>query len=145
MKVLLPSPLASYTANRREVEAAGATLDELLRDLDRRYPGIRFRVIDEQDAIRPHIKIFVNREQASALRSHLKSGARNSRRRRRPFPNPDATHGHAIHAIAELRSFAGATPGGLNRPHARGRNSWDAAHSKAPLQGPIRNAVVPKW
>ena len=67
MKVLLPSPLASYTANRREVEAAGATLDELFDDLDRRYPGLRFRVIDEQDAIRPHIKIFVNREQANAI------------------------------------------------------------------------------
>jgi len=71
MKVLLPSPLASYTANRREVEAAGTTLDELLRDLDRRYPGIRFRVIDEQDAIRPHIKIFVNREQASGIARRL--------------------------------------------------------------------------
>ena len=67
MKVLLPSPLASYTANRREVEAHGATLDELFRDLDRRYPGLRFRVIDEQDAIRPHIKIFVNREQAPGI------------------------------------------------------------------------------
>lgn len=67
MKVVLPSPLASYTSNRREVEAAGATLDELLRDLDRRYPGIRFRVIDEQDAIRAHIKIFVNREQACGI------------------------------------------------------------------------------
>ena len=67
MKVLLPSPLASYTANRREVEADGSTLAELLADLDRRYPGIRFRVIDEQDAIRPHIKIFVNRMQASSL------------------------------------------------------------------------------
>ena len=67
MKVLLPSPLASYTANRREVEAEGATLAALLADLDRRYPGIRFRIIDEQDAIRPHIKIFVNREQAASL------------------------------------------------------------------------------
>ena len=67
MKVLLPSPLADYTANRREVEAAGATLDELMRDLDRRYPGLRFRVIDEQDAIRPHIKIFVNRVQAATI------------------------------------------------------------------------------
>ena len=74
MKVLLPSPLASYTANRREVEAAGATLDELLRDLDRRYPGIRFRVVDEQDAIRPHIKIFVNREQASGIARVLGPG-----------------------------------------------------------------------
>jgi sulfur-carrier protein len=71
MKVVLPSPLASYTSNRREVEAAGDTLDELLRDLDRRYPGIRFRVVDEQDAIRPHIKIFVNREQASGIARRL--------------------------------------------------------------------------
>jgi molybdopterin converting factor small subunit len=52
VKVLLPTPLVEYTANRREVEAEGATLAELLADLDRRYPGIRFRMIDEQDAIR---------------------------------------------------------------------------------------------
>ena len=62
MKVLLPTPLADYTAHRREVEAEGATLAELLRDLDRRYAGICFRMIDEQDAIRRHIRIFVNRE-----------------------------------------------------------------------------------
>jgi sulfur-carrier protein len=67
VKVLLPTPLASYTSHRREVEANGATLAELLADLDRRYPGIRFRVIDEQDAIRPHIKIFVNRVQAAGI------------------------------------------------------------------------------
>ena len=67
MRVLLPSPLASYTSSRREVEADGGTLAELMEDLDRRFPGIRFRIIDEQDAIRPHIKIFVNREQAPGL------------------------------------------------------------------------------
>jgi molybdopterin converting factor small subunit len=67
LKVLLPSPLADYTANRREVEAQGGTLAELLRDLDRRFPGIRFRMIDEQDAIRPHIRIFVNRESVRGL------------------------------------------------------------------------------
>ena len=71
MKVLLPTPLASYTAHRREVEAVGSTLDELFHDLDRRYPGLRFRVIDEQDAIRPHIKIFVNREQARGIERGL--------------------------------------------------------------------------
>jgi molybdopterin converting factor small subunit len=71
MKVVLPTPLADYTANRREVEASGRTLAELLADLDRRYPGIRFRIIDEQDAIRPHIKIFVNREQARDLATPL--------------------------------------------------------------------------
>jgi sulfur-carrier protein len=72
VRVLLPTPLAGYTGQRREVEAQGATLAELLADLDRRYPGIRFRVIDEQDAIRPHIKIFVNRVQAPDLRLDLR-------------------------------------------------------------------------
>ena len=74
MKVVLPTPLAEYTAHRREVEAEGATLAELLTDLDRRYPGIRFRVIDEQDAIRPHIKIFVNRVQAGGIGRALAPG-----------------------------------------------------------------------
>lgn len=71
MKVVLPSPLAEYTAGRREVEAAGATVAELLADLDRRYPGIRFRIIDEQDAVRPHIKIFVNRALERSLAAPL--------------------------------------------------------------------------
>jgi len=67
LKVVLPTPLAEYTRHRREVEADGATLAELLADLDRRYPGLRFRVIDEQGAVRPHIKVFVNRVQARSL------------------------------------------------------------------------------
>jgi len=74
MKVLLPTPLADYTAHRREVEAEGHDLVEVLADLDRRYPGIRFRIIDEQDAIRPHIKIFVNRAQVRSIASPLSAG-----------------------------------------------------------------------
>ena len=64
MRVHIPTALRSYTGERDEVEAEGAVLDDLLRDLDRRYPGFRFRIIDEQDGIRPHIKIFINSEQA---------------------------------------------------------------------------------
>jgi molybdopterin synthase sulfur carrier subunit len=71
MKVSIPTPLRSYTQRRAEVEAVGSTLAQLLADLDRRYPGIRFRMIDEQDAIRPHIRIFVNREQVRDLRWSL--------------------------------------------------------------------------
>jgi len=67
MKVVLPSPLVSYTAGRREVQATGSTVAEVLADLDRQFPGIRFRMIDEQDAIRQHIRIFVNREPALGL------------------------------------------------------------------------------
>jgi len=73
MKVLIPSPLRSYTRTR-EVEAAGTTIGELLADLDRRYPGLRFRMIDEQDGIRPHVRFFVNGEQALDLARPLRPG-----------------------------------------------------------------------
>jgi sulfur-carrier protein len=73
MKVSIPTPLRSYTGERREVEAAGKTLAEVLLDLDRRYPGIRFRMIDEQDTIRRHIRIWVNQDQARTLATPLRS------------------------------------------------------------------------
>jgi molybdopterin converting factor small subunit len=71
MKVLIPSPLLSYT-HADEVDAAGATLTELLADLDRQYPGLRFRVIDEQDQMRPHIRFFINGEQVFDLARKLR-------------------------------------------------------------------------
>jgi molybdopterin converting factor small subunit len=64
MRVLIPNPLLSYTRDERAVEATGTTLDELTRDLDRQFPGIRFRIIDEHERVRRHIKLFVNRDQA---------------------------------------------------------------------------------
>jgi len=71
VKVRIPSPLISYT-EKREVEAQGRTLEELLADLDRRYPGIRFRVIDEQGELRPHMRLFVNGAQVRALALELR-------------------------------------------------------------------------
>lgn len=71
MKVTLPTPLVDYTNGARDVEAVGDTLDHLLRDLDRQYPGIRFRMIDEQDRIRAHIKLFVNAELERSLDAPL--------------------------------------------------------------------------
>ncbi len=71
MKVLIATPLRSYTGNQSPVEAEGATLADLLADLDRRYPGIRFRMIDEQDQIRPHMRVFVNGEQVRDLGAPL--------------------------------------------------------------------------
>ena len=62
MKVLIPSALRSYT-ERAEIEASGATLAAVVAELDRRYPGIRFRMINEQGRIRPHIRFFVDGEQ----------------------------------------------------------------------------------
>jgi molybdopterin converting factor small subunit len=73
MKVHIPSPLLSYTNQQNDVEANGSSIAEMLNDLNRQYPGIRFRMIDEQDSIRPHMKIFVNGEQVWGLDAALKS------------------------------------------------------------------------
>ena len=62
MKVVVPSQLRGYTGGAKEVDAAGGTLRDVLADLDRQFPGFRFRVIDEQDRVRPHILIFVGGE-----------------------------------------------------------------------------------
>ncbi|MDP1683591.1 MAG: MoaD/ThiS family protein [Burkholderiales bacterium] len=72
MKVLIPSALYSYTGGAT-VEAMGDTLAVLLADLDRQYPGIRFRMIDEQDRMRPHIRFFVGGEQVRDLAQALRS------------------------------------------------------------------------
>ena len=71
MRVIVPTPLRSYTG-RREVEASGPTLAAVLSDLDRQYPGIRFRVIDEQDRMRPHVRFFVDGEAVSELSHPLR-------------------------------------------------------------------------
>jgi molybdopterin converting factor small subunit len=60
MRVLIPSALHSYSG-RPWVEASGATVGEVLADLDRQFPGIRFRMIDEQGRIRRHIRLFCHR------------------------------------------------------------------------------------
>lgn len=70
MKVLIPGALRSYT-ERGEVEVSGATLAAVLVELDHRYPGIRFRIIDEQDQIRRNIRLFVNGEQVRDLSQPL--------------------------------------------------------------------------
>lgn len=72
MKVLIPQPLRPYTG-AAEVDASGATLDALLDDLNARYPGLKFRMVDEQGRIRRHIRVFVDGEQTFDLAQNLQS------------------------------------------------------------------------
>ena len=67
MRVMIPSQLRSYTRGAAEIDAIGATLDELLVNIEREFKGFRFRIVDEQDRVRRHIKIFVNREAVREL------------------------------------------------------------------------------
>jgi len=72
--VRVASPLRSYTKGAASTEASGATLSEVLADLDRRFPGMRFRMIDEQDRIRQHIRLFVNTRAALTLAEPVRAG-----------------------------------------------------------------------
>lgn len=74
MVVMIPTPLRSYTGGAPAVEGSGPSLAAVLESLDRQFPGIRFRVVDEQDRIRPHIKFFVGRELAESLDAPVGDG-----------------------------------------------------------------------
>jgi molybdopterin converting factor small subunit len=73
-RVMVPSQLRGYTAGQDEVRAAGATLDDILVDLDRQFPGFRFRVIDEQNRVRRHIILFVGGERHEDLSAPVSPG-----------------------------------------------------------------------
>jgi molybdopterin synthase sulfur carrier subunit len=74
IEVLLPSQLQSYSAGDSRVRASGATVDQVLRDLDDRFAGIRFRIVDEQDRIRRHMRIFVGDQPVTTLARRVRDG-----------------------------------------------------------------------
>lgn len=83
MIVTIPSPLQSYT-RRREVEAKGDSAAAVLEDLERQFPGLRFRVVDEQGQLRTHMRLFAG---ASELRDLA-------------APLPPHTALHLVHALS---------------------------------------------
>jgi sulfur-carrier protein len=71
VRVRIPTPLRAYTAHQADVTGEGTTLDELLHDLDRQFPGLRFRVVDEQGRLRQHMNVFVDGERCRDLATAL--------------------------------------------------------------------------
>ncbi len=71
MRVRIPTPVRSYTGQQAVVEATGTTVGEVLHDLDRQFPGIRFRIVDEQNTLRQHMKIWVNADATRDLDTPL--------------------------------------------------------------------------
>ena len=72
MRVRIPTPLRSYTGQQSVVDAEGTSVGEVLADLDRRYPGLRFRVVDEQGRLRQHMNVFVNQDRTRDLSTVLR-------------------------------------------------------------------------
>jgi sulfur-carrier protein len=71
VKVRIATPLRSYTDQQAVVEAEGSTVADLLADLERNHPGIRFRIVDEQGRLRQHVKIFLDDEAIRDLMASL--------------------------------------------------------------------------
>ena len=79
MQVRIPGLLRSYTNGAEtvtlELKVPSPTLRDALADLDARFPGFKFRIVDEQGAIRPHIKMFLDGELARNLEAAAGSAA----------------------------------------------------------------------
>lgn len=72
MRVRIPTPLRSYTGGEANVTAAGDTVADVLADLDRQFPGIRFRVVDEQGRLREHMTVWLDGERCRDLTTPLR-------------------------------------------------------------------------
>ncbi|MEK7837098.1 MAG: ubiquitin-like small modifier protein 1 [candidate division NC10 bacterium] len=60
--VRIPTPLRAVTKGAAEVQAAGDTVADVIEDLERQFPGLRERLIDEGGAVRRFINVYVNEE-----------------------------------------------------------------------------------
>jgi len=67
--VRIPTPLRKLTEGKEEVAAAGATVAELIADLDKNYPGIKARICDDNGDIRRFVNIFANDEDIRFLQN----------------------------------------------------------------------------
>ncbi|MBI3333205.1 MAG: MoaD/ThiS family protein [Candidatus Omnitrophica bacterium] len=75
--VRIPTPLQKLTQDQPEVTADGKTVDDLLKDLERRYPGFKDRLCDPQGRLRRFVNIYVNEEDIRFLKQEatpLKDG-----------------------------------------------------------------------
>jgi molybdopterin converting factor small subunit len=74
VRVLIPSQLIAYTDGASRVDAQGASVGAVLDDLDRQYPGLKFRVVDEQDRVRKHMRMFIGQAETRDVAAPLAEG-----------------------------------------------------------------------
>ena len=75
--VRIPTPLRSITKGSAEVQAKGGTVDDVMQDLEKQFPGLRERLVDEKGELRRFINLYVNEEDVRFLQGRttaLKDG-----------------------------------------------------------------------
>jgi molybdopterin synthase sulfur carrier subunit len=65
--VRIPTPLRTMTKGAAEVRAEADTISGVIEDLERQFPGLRDRILDEGGQIRRFINIYVNQEDVRFL------------------------------------------------------------------------------
>jgi sulfur-carrier protein len=65
--VRIPTPLRSLTKGSAEVHAEGDNVDDVVHDLERQFPGLRDRLMDEKGELRRFINLYVNEEDVRFL------------------------------------------------------------------------------
>ena len=66
VEVRVPTILRPYTAGEKAVEGSGSTIDELIADLESRYPGLRERLVDDA-GLRRFVNVYLNDEDVRFL------------------------------------------------------------------------------
>lgn len=75
--VRIPTPLRTLTGGSDEVKASGATVGDVIEDLEKKHPGVRDRLIDDKGVVRRHVNIYVGEEDIrflEGLKTELKGG-----------------------------------------------------------------------
>ncbi len=62
VEVTIPGPLLQYTRNQKEVQLNADSVLGAIKELDRKFPGMKDRICDEQEKVREYVNIFVNGE-----------------------------------------------------------------------------------
>ena len=75
VRVRLAPLLYSYTGGQKWIDLEAETVREALAALDHRFPGIAFRVVDEQKSVRPHINIFLGEQSVRDLDTPVAEGS----------------------------------------------------------------------
>ncbi len=60
--VRIPTPLRKLTGDQEVVTASGSNVGEILENLEKTYPGIGERVLDEEGKVRRFVNVFLNDE-----------------------------------------------------------------------------------
>jgi sulfur-carrier protein len=77
VRVRIPTPLRSLTKGAADVQVKADTVTDLIEDLERQYPGLRDRLVEENGELRRFINIYVNQEDIRFLQGEktaLKEG-----------------------------------------------------------------------